>query len=314
MVKNRIQESLHLDYKRSEALEDTQRSKNEISKDISSFANSDGGMIVYGIEEREHIPIRIDNGIASKGKREWLEQVIDSRIHPRISGIRIKQIDLSPNPSRAVFIVQIPIGFTAHQAHDLKYYRRHNFRSAPMHDYEIKMVINRFKEPNLQLSFDLGQPKDGLIPLEIFVKNMGRITASAAHFRLLIPSYLFHSVNGKEWYAGSETAYEGLKVKPLLCNWGGPNKLDFFPGLMIPLSASSRPDRIWIIRLPQDVLMKIRFRYSHQRAKRISSIDIPLFYEIYATDMEPKKGKVFLHIDTLDNLSIKTEKGDDHTL
>ncbi len=63
-VETRVQESLHLDYKSSKAIDDKKR--NEIAKDVSSFSNSDGGLIIYGVEEEQHLPVKIDNGVDHK--------------------------------------------------------------------------------------------------------------------------------------------------------------------------------------------------------------------------------------------------------
>jgi predicted HTH transcriptional regulator len=74
LINNSIQESIGLDYKESSALDKTDRRKIEISKDISAFANSAGGMIIYGISENKHVPTGFDFGsdpnIITK---EWLE-------------------------------------------------------------------------------------------------------------------------------------------------------------------------------------------------------------------------------------------------
>ena len=59
MIKNQIQENIHLDYKRSSALS-LQNNHKEIAKDVSAFANSDGGCIIYGIEEDKHLPKKIE--------------------------------------------------------------------------------------------------------------------------------------------------------------------------------------------------------------------------------------------------------------
>lgn len=99
MIKNQIQENIHLDYKRSSALS-SKSSHREIAKDVSAFANSDGGCIIYGIEEDKHLPTRIDSGVDhDKYTREWLENVVTSNISPRIDGITILQIPLSPDNS-----------------------------------------------------------------------------------------------------------------------------------------------------------------------------------------------------------------------
>ena len=51
LVQSGVPESLELDYKASPSLGTTDVQKNEISKDVSSFANSAGGSIVYGVVE-----------------------------------------------------------------------------------------------------------------------------------------------------------------------------------------------------------------------------------------------------------------------
>ena len=58
LISDGVQENIHLDYKRSAAISD--RNFDEIARDVSSFANSDGGVLIYGIQEKEHLPIRRD--------------------------------------------------------------------------------------------------------------------------------------------------------------------------------------------------------------------------------------------------------------
>lgn len=127
LIENKIQENTHLEYKRSYSLENTDQNKNEISRDISAFANLDGRTIIYGVEEKKQILTSIDQGIVDKGKREWLEQVINSRITHKIPKILIKPIPLDDQTQKTIFVVTVPIGITAYQAHDKKYYKRNNF-------------------------------------------------------------------------------------------------------------------------------------------------------------------------------------------
>lgn len=49
---------------------------------------------VYGIEENGHIPTGIDGGADPAITKEWIEQVIESRVQPRIEGLLITPIDL----------------------------------------------------------------------------------------------------------------------------------------------------------------------------------------------------------------------------
>ncbi|MDE0553467.1 MAG: ATP-binding protein, partial [Candidatus Poribacteria bacterium] len=143
MIKDQIQEDIHLDYKSSSALL-LKNSREEIAKDVSAFTNSDGGCIIYGIEEDNQIPKRIDSGVDHhKYTRERLEDVITSNISPRIDGITISRIQLSPDNS--VYIVDIPKSSRGpHQARgSYRYYKRFNFKSQPMEDYEINDIRSR---------------------------------------------------------------------------------------------------------------------------------------------------------------------------
>ena len=51
LIINQIEENIHLDYKASGSLAKSDGKKDEISRDVSSFANSNGGIIIYGIAE-----------------------------------------------------------------------------------------------------------------------------------------------------------------------------------------------------------------------------------------------------------------------
>jgi len=289
LIQNQVQESLHLDYKRSSALDNTERNKNEISKDVSAFANSDGGTIIYGIEEeeRDHLPVRIDGGVPAEGKREWLEQVINSRIHPKIEGVRIHQVNLSLNPGNAVFVVEIPVGFTAHQAHDHRYYRRYNFQSVPMRDYEVKMVMNRFREPILELNV----PREGewryideelLLPLEI--ENKGKVSAQSALIELYVPASINPRSEGR-WKARSPMQYNDMRVQPFDLFLGLPHNPPIYPGRRFSISGSDIPDKILVNIVEKLIAQSFTepFRF-------------PIFYEIFAADMAPRKGKIVLEI------------------
>lgn len=110
LISNKTKESITLDYKECGSLANTEGKKNELSKDVSAFANSAGGTIIYGVKEDKYVPTVIDNGFAPHEiSKEWLEQVINSKIHPRIEGIRINQIELHiSNPDQVIYVVWIP--------------------------------------------------------------------------------------------------------------------------------------------------------------------------------------------------------------
>ena len=73
LIANQVQESLTLEYKGCEALGRTDGKKKEISKDVSAFANSAGGEVVYGVIENKHVPTAIDVGYDPNDvSKEWI--------------------------------------------------------------------------------------------------------------------------------------------------------------------------------------------------------------------------------------------------
>ena len=148
LIAEGISESLTLDYKASPALGKTEKQRDELCKDVTAFANSAGGQIVYGMEEDKHVPTKLDDGTDPSITKEWMEQVINSRVQPRIEGLLITPIQLTKGLG---FVIAIPqaSGRAPHQAPDKRYYKRQNFQSVPMEDYEIRDALRRATTPDL---------------------------------------------------------------------------------------------------------------------------------------------------------------------
>jgi hypothetical protein len=156
LIKDQVMENLTLDYKQSLDLQRDEKKKEKLCVEITSFANSAGGQVVYGIKEDKHYPVEIDEG--ADVSKEWIEQVIDSNVQPRIEGLIVHPIKLSKGWG---YCVDIPPATTRapHQAPDGRYYKRQNFQSVRMEDYEIRDVLKRSTTPDLdvQLTFEHGR-------------------------------------------------------------------------------------------------------------------------------------------------------------
>jgi hypothetical protein len=154
LILDKVQESLTLDYKASGALGKENKQRDELCKDVTAFANSAGGQIVYGLEEDKTLPTKVDDGADPSITKEWIEQVIDSRVQPRIEGLVITPIPLAKGFG---FVLTIPQATSRapHQAPDKKYYKRQNFQSSPMEDYEIRDTLRRATTPALQVTLGL---------------------------------------------------------------------------------------------------------------------------------------------------------------
>jgi hypothetical protein len=181
LVRNQVPESIHLDYKASAALDS--KKSDEIAKDVSAFANSDGGLLIYGVEEDKalHIPLQIDNGVDPKWNRERLEQIITSNISPRIEGIEIRQFSL-PNKN-CVFCVLVKKSFRGpHQASSNRYYKRYNFTSCPMEHYEVDDVRARAQTVPPSVVLDMKAPSETHLPFVL--RNVGNLPARNLKFKL----------------------------------------------------------------------------------------------------------------------------------
>ena len=147
--------------------------------------------------ENGHVPVRLDSGYdPSVISQEWLDQVINSRIQRRIDGVRINQVELTKtSPGKVAYVVYAPQSMrAAHQAADKKFYKRFNFESVPMEEYEIRDVCRRSEAPDLRLWYELSEestarhaPRGQLMPA---ITNESIAPAEYVFIRLLIDTRL----------------------------------------------------------------------------------------------------------------------------
>lgn len=145
LIDNEIEESLRLEYKSSGSLSKSPSAKKEIGRDVSSFANSDGGIIVYGVEEKDHKPIGMSFIDGHEFNKEWLENIISDNIRQTIREIEIIPIRFEQKIDQTVYVVKIGRSEDAPHmcAFDKRYYRRYNFKAVVMEEYEIRQLYSR---------------------------------------------------------------------------------------------------------------------------------------------------------------------------
>jgi len=242
LITDEIQESLTLDYKSSASLGRSNEQRNELIKDISAFTNSAGGQVVYGIVEIDRKPVRIDAGSdPATVSREWIEQVIDSNVQPRIEGLIIRPIPLEGG--NFVYVIEAPAAVTRapHQAMDKKYYKRQNFQSIPMEDYEIRDSLRRavYAEPFATFSFKNGLNKIDVelvhgsdyseaINLDITLGNKSSQPAYYSIFTLYIDHRLNVLSQGHLENGGKTNANDGRSVNLYRKKMGIPGVFPLF--------------------------------------------------------------------------------------
>ena len=131
----------------------------ELGKQLSAFANSGGGQIIYGISDTG----AVDNGGVARSvkgsTKEWLEDVIPVLTEFEIIGCNVHEIQPKTSGSssiardKSIFVVEVPDSERApHQSkRDLKYYVRVGGKSRPAPHRLIEDIRNRAKHPKLEV-------------------------------------------------------------------------------------------------------------------------------------------------------------------
>jgi predicted HTH transcriptional regulator len=161
LIDDSAEESINLEFKSAEALESKDHNKKEIAKDVSAFANSDGGIIIYGIKEQNHKAHSLTFIDGHRITKEWLEQVINSNIQQRIDGLLIFPIRRNQNIKETIYVVKIPASKSApHMTTEKKFYRRYNFESVYMEEYEVRRAYNQRSKTDLEIMEPLVEKKE----------------------------------------------------------------------------------------------------------------------------------------------------------
>lgn len=206
LIRDRFEESSRLEFKAGDAIDSSESKKKEIAKDVSAFANSAGGTVVYGIAEVEHKAHSIKPVNGSLFTKEWLEHVIDSNITRRIPGIEIVPIRINDNIAETVYVVHIPESTEApHMAPDNRFYRRLNFKCMQMEEYEIRQLYFRTRVAKLRL-VDLGVSPGGAstsglkfnsvnFRIDFQVENESQVIEQHYKLEIWMPELMRHQVN-----------------------------------------------------------------------------------------------------------------------
>jgi hypothetical protein len=147
---NQIQESKTLDYKREINLKSND-DKRELLADITSFANTEGGVIIFGIEEKKNekgentgLPekasdLKIDN---PDKFLQSLEDIVHNNTEPKLSAAQVKIISYKEQQLLIVGVpkyIGLPFMVTLNSTN--KFYKRRNTGKYLVDVYELSEIF-----------------------------------------------------------------------------------------------------------------------------------------------------------------------------
>jgi disulfide oxidoreductase YuzD len=222
LINTGAEEYQQLEFKSAGALDFSDPKKKEIGKDISAFANSEGGVIIYGIEEDNHKASSITFVDGNKFTKEWLGQVIDAQIQQNLSEYSIIPIRFNSKIEQSVYVIQIPPSTNSpHMSKDNKFYIRRGVEVKAMEEFEVRKSYNKTYKASIEINriiiksggstgqLERGGRKDYRI--NVLIRNIGNTLVEKFKCQISIPN----EVNGGfqsdevEFFKKSKEAKDG---------------------------------------------------------------------------------------------------------
>lgn len=134
-----------IEYKQ-ELPSNTDADKKEFLADVSSFANSSGGDLIYGMVEEGGIPVEL-KGLDIEDfdqVKQRLENLVRDGIEPRIPSLNIQPVPLSN--TRTALVIRVPKSWSSphrvrYQGHD-KFYSRNSAGKYQLDVAELRIAFN----------------------------------------------------------------------------------------------------------------------------------------------------------------------------
>ncbi len=243
-IRDKQEENLHLDFKTvKNSLLDFRDDRKNYANSLSGFANSSGGLIIWGIDARKNesgvncaVETKPINDIDHFVSR--LNELENDAVSPQIDGVRHKKIPLEDNKSCGFAITLVPESISGpHMAKlgEFRYYKRSGDSFYVMEHFDLEDMFGRRKKPKLELTTQVtGHNKQTGIILGI--SNTGRGSAKSPYLAFVLPKPFVVSQYGVDGNGA-----EGLKrlsghgSKPWI-EYGGNAQDVIHPGVVLEVA------------------------------------------------------------------------------
>lgn len=153
LVDDQVEEGLNLDYKGQAYDLSSTGDKRDLAKDTTSFANTEGGLILVGIPEKRENQTKTrlpdpDYGTVRQPDYEArASQILGSSVSPILPQLRIRWVPKMEDAAKGVYLVWHPQSYLRpHMVHALRqhrYFERHEDRSEPMDEQAVERLYQQ---------------------------------------------------------------------------------------------------------------------------------------------------------------------------
>jgi hypothetical protein len=142
---NQVPESRTLDYKR-ELYPPTDEGKRDFLKDVTAFANTVGGYLLFGVEEKEGVPVAVDGvdvGDFDRLRLLW-ENLLRTAVDPPVRGVEFHP-PVKLGGGKHVLIVEVPRSIARPHAVTIgKHFRFYGRNSTEAYPLEVSDLRQAF--------------------------------------------------------------------------------------------------------------------------------------------------------------------------
>lgn len=203
-ITREVQESLTLDFKLAnegnavfrENGTLTTEGRRVVAKAISGFSNSDGGLIVFGVECKKINGLDCASRLAPLDNYERAKSNLNSEVgellRPKNAGINVYSFPSQKYPDKGYVVIEVPRSDRRphrSEASDQKgYFKRSGSSTFEMEHYDIEDAFRRKTAPEIALEIGCYKRSTAgdlhLIRMIFYIRNVGYVSAEAPQLEL----------------------------------------------------------------------------------------------------------------------------------
>lgn len=236
------EEHLYLDFKQSNESLLSRDDRKNLAKALSAFANSDGGLIVWGVDCRKD---EAGRDVASKLKPisrltaflTHLNSLSPQLVSPAVDRVQHRVLPSSEELGFAItFVPSSPSAPHMAKGGEDRYYKRSGSSFLRMEHFEVADMFGSRQRPLLTVYYRIGQitrrVKEDRFKVIVGIQNSGRSSAHYPFLALSLPSCLTLAERGGEEFRLLGTAYGSRYI-----GFSGKAGVSVHPGMSCDVTA-----------------------------------------------------------------------------